>query len=143
MKNFDYLTKELIDTLSFTTISQDREAYSDVTINGRNYAMFGTLQAITFIGLIYVDTFGNKIMHVGISKQHPNDSKCDKKLAYETATFKAMNNPDIVFNTIPENITMFNFRQMMLGFYDGMEVQFLRTKKEIELTGDDPKKYNR
>lgn len=143
MKNFDYLTKELINTLSFTTMSQNREAYSDVYINGRNYAMFGTLQAITFVGLVYEDTFGNKVMHVGIAKQHPNDSKCDKKLAYENATLKAMNNPDIVFNTVPENVTMFNFRQMMSGFYDGMDVQFLRTKKEIELAGDDPKKYNR
>lgn len=143
MKNFDYLTKELIDSVSFTTISQDREAYTNVNINGRDYAMFGTLQAITFVGLIYEDAFNNKIMHVGISKQHPNDSKCDKKLAYEMATLKAMENPDIVFNTVPENITMFNFRQMMSGYYDAMDVQFIRTKKEIELLGEDPKKYNR
>lgn len=143
MKNFDYLTKELIDTLSFTTMNQDREAYSDVNINGRNYAMFGTLQAITFVGLVYEDAFGNKVMHIGISKQHPNDSKCNKQIAYEKATLKAMDNPDIVFNTVPDNVTMFNFRHMMIAYYDAMEVQFIRTKKEIELMGDDPKKYNR
>lgn len=143
MKKFDYLSKELVKTLSFTTTTQNRESFSEVNIDGRRYIKTGTLQAITFIGLVYEDAFGKKIMHVGISKQHPNDSKCDKQIAYENAYLKCLNNPDIIFNTIPEYIDMFNFRKMMQWYYDGMNLEYIRTKEEIQSSNKNTKEYNR
>lgn len=133
MKQFDFSTKELVETLSYTTVTKDRQACTDVTINGRQYTKYGTLQAVTVVGNLYKDFRGNKILIVGVSKQHPNDQKCNKQLAYEVAQAHALFNPDIVFNTVPEYLTLFNFSKMMEWFVDGMDLEFIRTSEEKKL----------
>jgi len=143
MKNFDFLTKELIDSFSYTTVTKNREAYSDVIIDGRQYTKWGTLQAVTIVGNLYEDCFGNRILMCGVSKQHPCDTKCDKQLAYEVAQAHALFCPDLVVNSVPEYLNKFNFAQMMSWYVDAMKLDFTKTRKEIEKTGDDPKKYNR
>ena len=48
-----FLFKELVNTFSYTTATQDREVYADVSINGRRYRKYGTLQAVAFVGNLY------------------------------------------------------------------------------------------
>ena len=143
MENFDFLTKELIDSFSYTTITKNRDAYTDVIIDGRQYTKYGTLQAVTIVGNLYEDHNGNRIIACGIAKQHPCDTKCNKQMAYEVAQAHALLNPDIIINTVPEYLNQFNFAQMMSWYVDGMKLDFVKTRKEIEKTGDNPKKYNR
>ena len=143
MKKFDYLTKELVNSFSFTTITKDREACADVMINGRTYTKWGKLQAVTMVGNVWKDTFGNTIMHVGIARQNPKDTIIDKQTSYEVAQNRSMNNPDIVINLVPENLNEFNFGQMMSWYCDAMKLQFVKTKEEIQLVDDNPKNYNR
>ena len=143
MKNFDFLTKELIDSFSYTTITKNRNAYTDVVIDGRQYTKYGTLQAVTIVGNLYEDHNGNRILTCGIAKQHPCDTKCDKHMAYEVAQARAWSNPDIVINTVPEYFNKFNFSQMMSWYVDAMKLDFIKTRKEIEKSGNNPKKYNR
>ena len=53
------------------------------------------------------------------------------------------NNPDIVINSVPEYLNEFNFGKMMMWYHDAMNLEFVKTKKEIELSGDNPKNYIR
>lgn len=143
MKKFDFLTKTLVDSFSYTTSTQDRETYTEERINGRKVLKFGTLQAVTVVGNLYEDCYGNRILMCGVSKQHPCDSKCNKQLAYETAQAHALFKPDIVINTVPKYMNSINFRNMVEWYVDGMDLCFLKTTQEIINSGDDPKKYNR
>lgn len=143
MGNFDFLTKELVQSFGYTTITQDREAATEVNIDGRWYTKYGTLQAVTIVGNLYVDADGNKVLHCGVTKQHPCDSKIDKQLAYEQAQLRAFESPDIIINTVPEVLTRYNFNRMMEWYIDMMNLQFVKTRKEIEKTGQNVQKYNR
>lgn len=132
MKNFDFETKELVETLAYTTTTQNRRACTDVVIDGRKYTKHGTLQSVTIVGNIYKDAFDNKIIMVGVSRQHPNDLKCNKELSYEVAQAHALFNPDMIINYVPDNITIFNFQQMMSWYVDMMDLKFIRTSEEIK-----------
>ena len=130
MEKFDFLTKELVDSFSYTTITKNRKMYTEVNIQGRQYIKLGVAQALTIVGNLYVDAYGRKILMCGMSKQHPNDSKVDKNIAYEIAAERAMFDPDIVFYNVPEHITKFNFGKMMEWYVDGVDVEFVKTKGE-------------
>lgn len=130
--NFDFSTKELVESLSYTTSTKDRQAEVEVVIDGRKYIKQGTLQAVTVVGNIYKDHKDNKIIMVGISKQHPDDLKCDKYIGYEEANLRALENPDIIIYNVPNYVTIFNFEMMMSWYVDMMDLKFVRTKKEIE-----------
>ncbi len=130
--NFDFSTKELVESLSYTTSTKDRQAEVEVVIDGRKYIKQGTLQAVTVVGNIYKDHKDNKIIMVGISKQHPDDLKCDKHIGYEEANLRALENPDIIIYNVPKYVTIFNFEMMMSWYVDMMDLKFVRTKQEIE-----------
>ena len=40
MKKFDFLTKTLVDSFSYTTSTQNRETYAEERINGRKVLKF-------------------------------------------------------------------------------------------------------
>lgn len=143
MKKFDFLTKTLINSFSYTTITKDRETYTDVNINGRRYTKWGTLQAVTIVGNLYKDCYGNRVLVCGVSRQHPNDAKCNKQASYEAAQYIALTNPDIVINNVPEYLNDVNFGKMMSWYVAAMKLEFIRTNKEIKNMGDTPQKYNR
>lgn len=143
MKTFDFSTKTLIDSFTYTTITNNREAATEVVIDGRNYTKWGTLQAVTIVGNLYEDNDGNRIMLCGIARQHPNDTRCNKQVAYEVAQLRALSDPDLVINTVPKYINNFNFSRMMSWYVDGMNLEFIKTKEEIKKIGDNPQKYNR
>ena len=117
----DFLSKELVKTLSYTTASQDREAYSNVVINGRKYFKTGTLQAVTVVCNIYKLYNTNSGMteywaHMGLSKQHPTDIMVDKNLGYEVAYENAINNRDII-----------------RSYIEDMDLEYIKTPEEINI----------
>jgi len=140
---FDFLTKELVNSFSYTTITKNRNAYSDTIIDGRAYTKYGTLQAVTIVGNLYHDCYGNEIMTIGISRQNPCDSKCNKSVAYESAQMKALTNPDMIINNVPEYVTEFNFGKMMSWYVDMMNLEYIKTRQEIMNEGKNPKNYDR
>lgn len=143
MEKFDFLTKRLVNTFTYTTITKDRYTEAPVNIDGRLYIKCGICQAVTFVGNLYEDSNNNHILMIGIAKQHPCDSKCDKNIAYEVAQMRSMFSPDIIMNSVPEYINSVNFSHMVEWYIDGMNLDFMKTKTEIEKSGDNPKKYNR
>lgn len=142
MKNFNFAAKELVESFSYTTTTQNRMGYKDVQINGRSYTKWGTIQAVTIVGELFKDNNGNRVLLVGVSKQNPCDTRCNKQLAYEQAELKAWTDPDMVI-AAPENMTIFNFNKMMSWYVDMMDLKFLKTRQELEIEGLDPKKYLR
>ena len=109
-----FLFKELVNTFGYTTATQNRDVYTDVSINGRRYRKYGTLQAVTFVGNLYkvgcsgegywpkedgpIQTSKNEkyVLVVGMSKQHPYDTKVNKELGYEIAQSNSLDNPCMV-----------------------------------------------
>lgn len=132
MNKFNFLSKELIESFVYTTMTKNRLSYSNVIIDGRKYIKLGTLQAITIVGNLYEDIDGNKILMCGMSKQHPNDQKVDKEKAYEIAQYHAMFCPDVVIYNVPKYLTKFNFDKMMEWYVDGIDQEFIKTAAEKE-----------
>lgn len=131
MSKFDYSKKELLKTFSCSTASRPRNAESLTYINGRAYIKTGELQAVTAVGNLYVDEEGNKVLHIGISRQHPKDIECNKRVGFEQAQLKATVDPDIIINTVPSKLTTYNFARMMSWYVDMMELEYVMTKEEI------------
>lgn len=137
MKKFDYLTKEEVKTLLFSTCSLDRMGSKMQCINGRWYEKYGTYQAVTFCGKVFKvknskTKMNEYVLLVGMSKQHPNDPHIDKKLAIEIAVENSLINPFAVINLNNPNINNFMFKEMMLPYYNAMDLKFVRTREEIE-----------
>ncbi len=147
IKSTDLLEKEIVKTLVYTTASQDRFVYTPVSINGRTYMKTGYLQVVSFVGNIYKvynSTTKNVEywLHVGLSKQHPCDSKINKQEGFEKAQENAFINPIMVIqvNNKFGNIT---WRKMIDSYVANMDLEFVMTKEEIINAGKDIKKYNR
>lgn len=138
----NFLGKELVKTFSYTTATQDREAYANVVINGRQYTKYGTLQAVTFVGNLYrVD---NKyVLFVGMSKQHPCDTKVNKRLGWEIAAANALDNPFMIIE-VNSKFDKFMFNDFVEGYMDNMmDLQFVKTREEILAEGKNPNDYCR
>lgn len=137
MKKFDYLTKEEVKTLLFSTISEHRLGVKHECINGRWYDKYGTYQAITFVGKIFkvknLETnMSEYVLHIGMSKQHPSDVHVNKKLAIEVAVENALIDPFAVINLENPNMDNFMFKNLVSVYYGTMDVKFVRTREEIE-----------
>ena len=128
----DFLNKELVKTLSYTTASQNREAYSNEVINGRNYTKYGTLQAVTFVGNLYKINEYKNVLVIGMSRQHPTDVKIVKELGYEQANINALNDPIIMIET-QGKFTKRRFVDIVETYLSYMKLEFVKTRKEIEL----------
>lgn len=130
------LTKEIIQTYSYTTSNGNREGSALVRINGRDYVKFGTLQAVTLVGDL-CEVYDadvkrlKKVLFVGVSRQHPRDIKIDKELAYETAHLNALLNPQMVIE-VGEAFTQYNFREFAKNYVDTLKLEFVKTVQEIE-----------
>ena len=133
----DFLNKELVKTLSYTTASQNREAYSNEVINGRNYIKTGTLQAVTVVCNIYKIYNSESNMteywaHMGLSKQHPTDIMVNKELGYEVANNNALNNPFCIIQ-VNTSFCEHTFRDMIRPYIDDMDLEYVKTAEEIKL----------
>lgn len=130
------LTKEIVKTYSYTTANGNREATKLVKMNGRDYAKFGILQAVTLVGDL-CEVYDadvkrlKKVLFVGVSRQHPRDIKIDKELAYETAHLNALFNPQMIIE-VGDAFTQYNFREFAKNYVDTLDLQFVKTVQEIE-----------
>ena len=158
--NNNFLFKELVNTFSYTTATQNREAFTDVSINGRRYRKYGTLQAVTFVGNLYKvgctgkgywpkengpiqsSKNGKYVLVIGMSKQHPYDTKVNKELGYEIATTNMLNNP-IIMIEVQGKFNKRRFVNIVENYLDTMNLEFIKTHKEILNDGKNPKNYNR
>ena len=145
--NLNFGEKELVKSLSYSTISQDREAYAEVVIDGRNYLKYGQLQAVTIVGFmykVYNKTLGANEYYVycGMSKQHPCDTKINKEVGYEQAAINAQLNPFMEMK-VDKSFGNITFRQMMEAYVSDLELEFIKTKQEIMKQGKNTSIYNR
>jgi len=134
----DFVSKELVKTLAYTTAKQNRDVYSEVVINGRKYIKTGTLQVVTVVCNVW--KVFNKETNLyeyqalfGLAKQHPEDIKINKELAYEIANTNSFVNPFIkmqVNKRFGEN----TFRDMIRAYINDMDLEYIKTKEEIMLT---------
>ena len=134
----DFVSKELVKTLAYTTAKQNRDVYSEVVINGRKYIKTGTLQVVTVVCNVW--KVFNKETNLyeyqalfGLAKQHPEDIEINKELAYEIANTNSFINPFIkmqVNKRFGEN----TFRDMMRVYISDMDLECIKTKEEITLT---------
>lgn len=137
MKNIDFLTKKEINTFVYSNIKEDRNDVKPVQINGRWYHKYGVKQAVCFFGVLYETENSNTgikeyILHVGMSKQHPNDSFINKQLSTEIAHENALLDPFIEMK-VSKNFKYHNFKFMMSEYLDTMELKFIKTKEEKKL----------
>lgn len=145
--NSNLIGKELVKTFSYSTLSQDRDAYAEVIIDGRTYLKYGQLQAVTIVGFmykIYNSELGTNEYYVycGMTKQHPCDTKITKEIGYEQASINAQMNPfmEMKVDKAFGNIT---FSKMMEAYVDDMDLEFIKTKQEIIKQGKNTSIYNR
>lgn len=129
--NKDFLSKELVNTFSYTTATQNRDACTDVSINGRRYTKYGTLQAVTFVGNLYKLNEYKNVLVIGMSRQHPNESKINKEMGYEYAHINMLDDP-IIMIEVQGNFTKRRFVNIVESYLSNMKLEFVKTKKEIE-----------
>lgn len=151
--------KELVNTFEYTTATQNRDVCTEVSINGRRYDKYGTEQAVAFVGNLYkVNISGNGywpreqgpisnrndkyVLFVGMSKQHPCDTKINKQVGYEIATMNAMEKPIMIIE-IQGKFTYRRFKNIVESYLENMKLELIKTREEILAEGKDPKKYNR
>lgn len=145
MNNSNFLSKELVNTFAYTTATKNRDAYTNVCINGRNYIKLGTLQAVTIVGNLYkINNNGNieYVLLAGMSKQHPCDSKVNKEMGYELANENANTDPFLIMK-VSRNFTKTAFANMMTTYIDSMKLEFVKTTQEILAEGIDKEIYDR
>lgn len=132
----DFLSKELVKTLSYTTASQNREAYASEVINGRNYIKIGTLQAVTVVCNIYkIHNTKTGLFeywaHFGMAKQHPSDIMVNKELGYEIANMNSINDPFCIMK-VNKRFGENTFRDIIRLYIDDMDLEFIKTSNELK-----------
>ncbi len=137
-----FLFKELVNTFSYTTASQNREAYADVSINGRRYRKYGTLQAVTYVGNLYKVGEDKQVLVIGMSKQHPCDGKVNKQYGDEVAHENALDDPCMIIE-VQGKFNKRRFVNLVEYYISTMKLEFIKTRDEIIAEGKDPKKYHR
>lgn len=158
--NNSFKFKELVNTFAYTTATKNREVCTEVSINGRKYDKYGTLQAVAFVGNLYkIDVKGEgywprekgpindsrqskQVLFIGMSKQHPYDTKINKELGYEIAAENALDNP-IMMIEVQGKFTYRRFKNIVEDYLSTMNLEFIKTRQEIINEGKNPKNYNR
>lgn len=136
MVNSNLIKKELVKTFAYTTVSQSRDAYTNVVIDGRNYLKYGQLQAVTIAGFMY-KIYNSELgvneyfLYCGISKQHPCDTKLNKETGYEQAAINAQMNPFFEMK-VEKQFSDYTFRRMMTNYVDHLNLEFIKTTQEIK-----------
>lgn len=137
MNNIDFLTKKEINTFVYSNIKEERYDLKPLQIDGRWYHKFGVKQAVCFFGILYEVENTNTgikeyILHIGMSKQHPNDSFINKQLSTEIAHENALLNPFTEMK-VSKNFKYHNFKYMMKEYLNTMDLKFIKTKEEKKL----------
>jgi len=135
MKKFDYLHKEEVKSFLYTTASEDRQGSKFVCINGRWYEKYGTYQAVTFAGKVYrllneETGIHEYVLHIGLSKQHPDEGHINKQVGVELAVENCLMDPFAIITLEKNTITFSDFMDIVLVYLSNMDLKFIRTKEE-------------
>ena len=135
--NLDFLNKTEVNSFVYSSVDRVEINCKNVIIDGRQYTKWGRLQTVTFVGLMYEaqnkDTKKTtNFVTVGISKQHPQDIKHDKKIALETARINALTDPCMVFYNVSSSFNNYTFKQMMDMYVNTMDLDFVMTRDELK-----------
>lgn len=135
--NLDFLNKTEVNSFVYSSVDRDVVNCKNVVIDGRQYTKWGKDQIVTFFGLMFEtknkDT--NKTTYfvtVGMSKQHPQDIKHNRKVAMETARVNALTDPCMVFYNISPNFDNYLFKEMMETYVSSMDLEFIMTTEELK-----------
>lgn len=135
MKKFDYLNKEEVKSFLYTTASEDRQGSKIECINGRMYEKYGTYQAVTFVGKVYRVLNKEKgrheyVLHIGLSKQHPDEGRINKQEGVEIAVENCLIDPFAIINLEKNTIKFSDFMDIVSVYLSNMDLKFIRTKEE-------------
>ena len=135
--NLDFLNKTEVNSFVYSSVDRVEINCKNVIIDGRQYTKWGRPQIVTFVGLMYEaqnkDTKKTtNFVTVGISKQHPQDIKHDKKIALETARINALTDPCMVFYNVSSSFNNYAFKQMMDMYVNTMDLDFVMTRDELK-----------
>ena len=135
MKKFDYLNKEEVKSFLYTTASENRQGFKFECINGRQYKKYGTYQAVTFAGKVYrvlnkETGIPEYVLHIGLSKQHPDERHVNKQMGAELAVENCLIDPFAVITLEKNKITFSDFMAIVSIYLDNMDLKFIRTKEE-------------
>lgn len=129
----DYINKEIVNTFYSKFINEyDSREFNHL---GRKYYKTGSLQNIVYCGILYkvYDFDKNEYvykLHVGYTKQHPND-KHDMKVAYELSHEHALIDPKFIIDI--DNVHKFNkylFNELTRTFNFTIRRSFIKTEEE-------------
>ena len=134
--NLDFLNKTEVNSFVYSSVDRDGTNCKNVIIDGRQYTKWGKEQIVTFVGLMYEaqnnDTNRTtNFVTVGMSKQHPQDIKHDKKIALETARINALIDPCMVFYNVSSSFDNNSFKRMMEIYVETMDLDFIMTHDEL------------
>lgn len=147
----NFLDKEFVHSFFISDYNADREDQKEVRINGRRYIKFGTRTAICVVANLYKLTTpsNNQFRYVallGLSRQHPCDSKINKEQGIEIAAENANTNP-VGMLYFDHEVTYYEIKDIMMSYANTFEKQFVKTHAELVAEGktDDlkSKKYMR
>ena len=135
--NLDFLNKTEVNSFVYSSVTRDGKNCKNVVIDGRQYTKWGKEQIVTFIGLVYEaqnkDTNRTtRFVTVGMSKQHPQDIKHDKKIALETARINALTDPCMVFYDVSSSFNNYTFNRMMEIYVETIDLDFIMTRDELK-----------
>ncbi|MBO5003879.1 MAG: hypothetical protein J6D03_01175 [Clostridia bacterium] len=135
----DFLAKELVNTFVYTDFGKDREYATEVTINGRTYIKTGTYTATRVVADLYKlctpsDNILKYVALVGISRQHPNDTKIKKEQGIEKAHENAMISP-IATIKFDHKVSWYEIKPILEGILYSQNKSFIKTKQEIIASG--------
>ena len=135
--NLDFLNKTEVNSFVYSSVTRDGNNCKNVVIDGRQYTKWGKEQIVTFIGLVYEaqnkDTNRTtRFVTVGMSKQHPQDIKHDKKIALETARINALTDPCMVFYDVSSSFNNYTFNRMMEMYVETIDLDFIMTRDELK-----------
>lgn len=143
----DFLFKELVGVYEYSNIHEDRDSVKEECINGRHYMKFGTATATTVVALQYkvynpsVEQ-SEYITLMGVARQNPGDVAIDEQFGYEIATENAMINPVLTVK-YDHKCNEDAIDLLMRNYVDGLRVQFVKTRQELENDNANVSKYNR
>lgn len=98
---------------------------------GRKYLEYGTLQRITFGGVIKKDINGNNMLLIGCSYQNPKDAD-DKKIGQEQAIENALTKPFMTLRSELKRFSQNDFIKLVNLMYSRFMI--CDKKRQIVLT---------
>lgn len=143
----DFVQKELVGIYYYTNVDEDRDGVKSVSINGREYLKFGTVVATTAVSLQY-KVFNPSVKHseyitlIGVARQNPGDITLNKELGYEMAMENALINPVMTAKYTRKNDEK-AINNLMKAYVAGLSESFIKTRQEIEASGNDISRFNR